>query len=117
MSVPNEAEETTSDTTSQTASNPGSIFDRKEWNWLSNVIVITILVGVFLLVGLFLSFYFIRRWIRKTRAQRKANHQREKFINFLRKRQKSRAKQVLNEMTNEIYVNMKSKFKEEKCII
>jgi heme/copper-type cytochrome/quinol oxidase subunit 2 len=77
-----QADSSVEDESSETTSNPSGIFERREWNWLSNVIVITILIGVIVLVGAFLSFYFMRRWIRKKRAQRRFNHQREKYAVF-----------------------------------
>lgn len=99
-----------------TTSSSLSFFGGRTWERVTNVVVLCVIASIAFLVLVFLSFYFIRRMIRK-RKERIRYERRKKELRTHKKKQKFRVKHVLSEMKNWVYSQMDARYNEDQWII
>jgi len=90
-----------------------SVLRRKEWEWLTNVIILSIFGSVAFLVFVFLIFYCIRKALRK-RKERLRTKKKKKYIS---KKRKIRVKRMINCLQIWQFANVDMKYHEDKWVI
>ena len=107
-----QAADEASDRAQQKTQDPLSIFKRKEFEWMTNAIVLVVFLVILISIGLILLFYFLRRAYRKRKARLRMARRQEKIKKHKMKQHKLRIKQVLDEMSNQIFAKMKTEFEQ-----